>query len=387
MTRLRRQPMDRRSSARRPSAPVALGIALLACGLAAACSSSSGGSSADPSTTTAAAPAVARDKTAVAQLEKPQTTVGTTVPMAKAPPRGKTVVAMACQGSPACALYLNSFKAAGAVLGWKVITIAFTPTPEQVLSEMKYALSLHPDGIVINGVARSEFEAAFKDETGKPVPVVEQEIGDSVSPPVVAVQFGNAANYSWVAGIGKWAVANSNGNVHALYVTFANFPIEVPGVQGATNAIMTACPKTCSVHTLYVQVGSSTIPNQVASYVQAHPQTNYVLFSDATLSTGVYQALRGAGVAKGVTLAGLIPGTNGLADINSGVQKAYLTLPLAAEAWAGLDALARYFNDESQPTWSIPDQLMVKGNFSGIPTDIEPSHYAQTFAELWQLGK
>lgn len=327
---------------------------------------------------------LANSDSGLANVLKPPTTVGTTTSLPSRPPTGKTIVAMACSGLPPCEYYLTQFKAAADALGWKAITVAFQPTPEDILNKFRYAVSLHPDAIVINGVPRATFQNAL---INVHIPVIEQDINDNPSPPVVAVQNGVSAYDSFGALLGKWAVADSRHSAHAVLFTYANFPIGQTFINAAAKTIQDSCSQ-CSAKVVVVDASTTgtSLPSRVVSELQQDPKINYVLLQDGGMASGLIAALRGAGLFGKVRVAGAIPDATSLQDLQDGNQAAYVNLPLGQEAWQAMDGFARYFLHVPQPQWTIPAQVLVKGSFTAEDGHVEPPNYQDKFLQLWKVG-
>lgn len=321
----------------------------------------------------------------VEEALQPPTDVGTTEELPEAPPSGKTVVAMACEGLPPCELYLSQFEEAAAALGWEAVTVSFAPTPEDILDKFQYALDQAPDGIVINGVPRATFENALD---GVDIPIIQQDIDDKPSAPVVAVQNGTAAFEDFGKLIGDWAVHDSEGSADALLFTYSTFPIGQTLINAAADEITSTCSE-CSAEVVIVQPEDTgtALPGKIVSELQRNPDADYVLLQDGGMALGLIPALKAAGLEDRVTIAGGIPDSQALQDIETGVQAAYVNLPLGQQAWQGLDGLARALMGLPQPEWSIPAQILVKdGDYSAEDGHVEPPDYQNMFKELWKVN-
>jgi ABC-type sugar transport system substrate-binding protein len=124
---------------------------------------------------TAGNPGVAEAKKLVKPLLKGATSIGTNVPLSKKPPTGKTIIGMACN-LPVCLVYTDTFVKAAKLLGWKGVSLPFVPTPEAILAKVRQAIRMKPDGIVINGVESSVYEAALPEAAAAHIPIVSQAV-------------------------------------------------------------------------------------------------------------------------------------------------------------------------------------------------------------------
>ena len=152
----------RRSSRTSVVAVAAVGLALSV----AACGSSSHSSTGSPNTTTGSADYIERAdiklngtpgnsgsglQTAVQVGEQLPTSLSVTVPLASAPPKGKTFVWTNCD-SPQCPETETFIRQATTAAGWKLRVINYqTANPATLVAAMTQALQYHPAAVGVSG--------------------------------------------------------------------------------------------------------------------------------------------------------------------------------------------------------------------------------------------
>jgi ribose transport system substrate-binding protein len=339
-------------------------------------------------------PGVARAQAVAEPFFEVPTSVGTDVPLSKKPPTGRSIVVVACN-LPDCGLYADAIEAAAEPLGWEVTKLAFEPTPESILARVKEAISMEPDGIVVNAVARSTFEAALPDAIEQDIAFVTQSVPEDavkdVVPPFVAVQqtipdFARMGNI-----LGNWIVADSGGQANAIALAYANFPISHTIIGAAIGAMEENCPD-CEAEKVTVQATDigQKLPALIVSELQRDPDINYVVLQDGSMAVGLDAALREAGMLDRVKVVGTNGNPQTTEATRAGDEHGYVQYSLKRTAYGALDALARHFNGDPIEQLEMPLQILTKETIGDrsdqeVLYDMPPDLHEQ-FSELWRVS-
>lgn len=372
---------------------VACGLAALSAVLVAACGSS------PSSTTTSASQSATAGGTGASNVPAPPTTppsgIGVSVSLRAAPAKGETV---AC-ALPSCTSFTPGFEAATKALGWNLKVITYqsgnpAPAVDQAVSE-------GANYIAMAGEPPALFRQALATANAKHIPLIS---ANDTTPPApstgLMTQFGDQSMFGNEAvQLGEWIIANSGMKAHAVYVTIQDYPILQAGWTDLQSTFASYCPKTCSVAQLPITVNelaSGAVPGKLVSYLQTHPDVNYIDFSFADPLVGVIPALKAAGMASHVKITGQALGAapNVVAGLKDGSISAWVAQPNIYQAWLMVDAMARLsevmpLTQERQaaeePTWVVDtpsgvDNLNDSAGWNG------PSGFETDFLKLWKVG-
>jgi ribose transport system substrate-binding protein len=349
-------------------------------------------------TTAAAASDGATDTTAasgddLAVVTEPPTEMTVTEPLPSAP-EPKSVGYLVCPVE-ACESNVPFITDAVEALGWEITTISLdTSNPGEAFQQ---ALDAGVDYIALTGVPLAAIEEQMAAAEAAGVPVFECFSTDVPGGEAngLYAQCGGADSVGETGGtLANWVIEDSGGAANVLFVTIRDFPILVAQEDAVTADFAERCPD-CSIDSLSVTVadlGAGAIPQQVASYVQANPDTDYVWFSFSNLSGGVSEALDGAGLLDGVELVGVLFEDTQLQEIADGTNAAWTAVPNAYAMWVLADQMARVATDSWDPeveytasllpTWVVDDaetagQLLETHGWRG------PDGFEDAFRALW----
>jgi len=366
------------------SAAVTAALALGACGGGGDDGAAQGGSAADQA-------GVAEALTNVKKWSAAPTTVGLDAALPETPQKGKTIVHLRCFVEGCQAIYQGLDQATKA-LGWNAKAINMGPTPEEVGQAFDAALAMHPDGILISGVASAVYKQQLAEAKRQGIPVVTLSAADpatgmkgngiisSINGPDQAELYGKV--------VANWVAADSKGKARVAYFTIKNFPTLAPVTNAFTTELKRLCPD-CAVDKVEVQATDlgKRIPQQVVSAIQQQPDTKYVGFAFGQMSTGVRPALKGAGF-KDVKIVGAAPYAANLQALRDGSEDMWAGHTNVLQGWYAADAFARYWehtNLKPSDTLTMPTQVLTKAN---VPSDkwyVVPN-YEQKFESLWKVG-
>jgi len=319
----------------------------------------------------------------------------TLAPLPSAPPQGLSVISIGTP-SPALEPLVQGVKDAAAVLKWKADAITASATsPAALGSALQSAIQRKPKVIMLF--------SAF------PLSLFDRELKQAKADGIYVISFGG---YDYPIGGSSPVQANANGQG----VTALNGKLLVDTLVSlaghAPNAVFVndfAVPIWFSITKAYKQemaaVGGryhqlavnladtgTKIPQEIVSYLQAHPDTQYVVLSLDAFSTGLYQALAAAGLSnkvKVISQAGTGPAID---QIRSGQLTATVAIETAYESWRMMYAATRLVTGadmscnectelgQSQLIVTKNNLSLVKGNINNFPFDTSP------YLTAWHLG-
>jgi ribose transport system substrate-binding protein len=309
-------------------------------------------------------------------------------------PEPKSVAFVNCS-VPSCQDNEAYLQDAMDALGWDLtITTYDSANPG---SAFQQAIDSDVDYIATSGLPLSAFEEQMARAKDAGIPVFEVYSTDipAGEDNNLFSQIGGAASVEVSSDVlVDWSIDDSGGSANVLFVTIRDFPILVAEEDAVTAALDERCDD-CSVEVLPVTIddlGAGEVPQQVASYLQSNPDFDYVWFSFASLSTGVSDALDGAGLLEGKKLVGLQAEEPQVQELVDGTNAAWTAIPHPYGMWLLADQMARHatgvWSAEQEaeasviPAWVIDSPDVAEGLVStnGWPG---PDGFEDSFEELW----
>lgn len=371
--------------------------ALVACVAVAACGSSSSNSSNTEATTSAssssstgesaesASAGVKEAEAIVAQFSKTPTSITINTPVGKSIPTGKTIDFVDC-GIPTCTAVGKSVEAAAKVLGWKVKSITGSTEPAGAQAAFNTAISEKPSGVAYTGIARAEINQQLSKLAEMKIPVSTCCTTDPVGNGITNIARRAASSETSGKVASSFIVANSQGKANTLYVDLPVFPIYHPYRKSFEANYKKLCPS-CGLSVLEesaTAIGKNA-PQQIASYLAAHPSINYVFVVNDALSIGLPAAMQAAGV-NNVKFVGSDSTSANFPAVASGQELATIPASTAVLGWYQMDILARYYAGAPQVNESETEvQLWTAENIpkSGLNEVALNPHYQEQFKKLW----
>ncbi|MDW5593769.1 substrate-binding domain-containing protein [Conexibacter stalactiti] len=304
--------------------------------------------SATATTTTASGGAgLAAVEAKVAELRKPPRPIDVPA-LGRRPPSGRSAVWIGCK-YPECAAVAGALTPALKSLGWRLTTLTPDVTPEAIAAAWTQAVAEKPgvifaiDVVPVAAIA-AQLEQAEKDgikviTTGGPTQVGDQGVDAAIG----SVPF-HQAN---ATAMTDWAIADSQGKGKIVLLYDPSIPLQ-QSVLEAVEQAAAQCPD-CTLDTLRVQLAEAgkTIPGQVVSYIQSHPDVNYVITTGSG-ALGIGQALKSAGLTD-VKLASSFSQQQNLQLVKDGVEAAAIPNEGVSLGWRMADAAARLEAGETVP--------------------------------------
>lgn len=324
------------------------------------------------------------------------TEIGLTVPLSRFVSQ-KKVAWLECE-LPSCASAGADWLAIVELLGWdlkKIRSKSFEPAVA-----VRAALDWGADYIAITGSPIALYQEEFNEAISNGVKIASCFATDKPQTIVAGIEglLTQCGDTSFVRKSAEqlvpWTIVDSDADAHVVMVNIRDFPV----LLEAENIFRDTLKKRCSACTFDVipttvdDLGKGNVPQQVASYLQAQPQTNYVYFALADLSSGVSGALSLAGLAGNVSLIGGDFNKAALQEIVDGTHRAWSANPKALAAWVMahamvVDAAGDTFVEErvsaSLPTFVVDNAVVAQqllddgGEWNG------PANFEKQFTRLW----
>jgi ABC-type sugar transport system substrate-binding protein len=309
------------------------------------------------------------------------------------PPSGKTLYYVS-DGDPGQQLVEDGVQAAAQALKWHFKTISYNPAvPSSANSEVLAAIGQGAVGVVLATVPPESLVTAVAAAKAKGSHVVlignygpsiaGLELADTGAP-VIGPQESDLASFI------AYHSVQSNSAAHVLEVTtsgVAPFPPE----EAAFKSDLTKDCKDCTVASLNVGLSSyvsGQTSSSVVSYIQVHPDINYVDLLLGAAEGNMRAALNSAGL-NSVNIVGAIPNPAQNQEIKTGASLAWLQEPDEEEGWLAVDTVARAVtggNPSIDATTRLQLWMVDKENLhfnTSVLPDYPPG-YQHFFEHLWR---
>ncbi|MFL5846639.1 MAG: sugar ABC transporter substrate-binding protein [Solirubrobacteraceae bacterium] len=354
-------------------------------------SSTSDSSSTDSTTTQAQAadPIVDQAKAEVAKLSG-NPGIGIDAKLSKAPPQGKTFLFLQCN-YPVCAQIGDGMQEAATALGWKFERKTFDlAKPESLVSAVNNAAQQPPDFLALTTFPSQVWADGLEKLKAAKVPVIVGSIsGDEPQGEANGI-YGNIASdpSEGNAGAAKanWIIADSGGKGKAVHFSAT----DIATTHAETDQLKAGLEKCsgCSLDVVDVpSAGFAKIAGQTVSYLQAHPDTEYISYSFGDMTAGVDAALKAAGLLDKIKFVGVTPTLANLQAMKKGEEKgAWLGWPAALQGWEFVDVAARLsvgdeVGDAASPV--LPVQWLTQDTIKEPIALYEPEGYQDAYKTLW----
>ena len=336
--------------------------------------------------------AVARtDQSTLAQLraeveryKKRPTSIGVTAKLAERP-AGKLFLHMRC-AAPICVEASKEYGAAARALGMRFKALDAGATPDAITRAFNQAVSEKPDALVSGAIPpqlfRKQLDQLVKNGTEvilyATAPPNPKGITAVVFPPKEFTKIGTLlARFIYVDAKAK--------PTKAVYVQTPEFAALNYASDAFKKELKRLCAS-CDIDILNVQAAEigRVIPGKIVSYLQANPDTAYVVSQFGDLNVGVPQALRSAGIT-GKRLVSTQGSRVNMQYIKNGQEYANLISFLDVTYWQVLDITARAIAGQKYAVPPNPTQWIQKGNLNFNPNSPPPYgvNYKAQFRKVW----
>ncbi|HUA03963.1 MAG TPA: substrate-binding domain-containing protein [Solirubrobacteraceae bacterium] len=381
---------------------LALVTAVAVAGLTAGC-----GSSSSSSTTTASAAAntgtsstaaassstpswLAAAQSATSQAEQVPTAILQTPLGSFKPKSSGTIFHVACNlALEGCTKLANGIKAGTLAIGYQFKLCNGGTTANQINECFTQAIAAHPTAIVVNGIGESDAANSFAAAAKAGVPIVGSFTGDSPGINGVVTEVAGNTCAQQAKTVANAIIADSKGKANVLWVGTNTYTCNIQRQQGFLDQMKT-CP-TCTVKTLSFAIDAITsqLPSQLQSALQSNPNLTYVVGTFDAVALAATQAIRQAGKADSIKVAGFDGDAPDLQLVKEGSIQMWDDVTGGGEpGYAAVDAAARHAVNKQVPkVTDITTMLVTKSNYSQIaPAYQGPSGYEQQFKQLWGKG-
>jgi ribose transport system substrate-binding protein len=289
---------------------------------------------------------------AVLKAAQPTKHILVTKKSTKPYPRGSKYRAVFIHcGQPGCTIAATAIRQAIKAwrLGWRFSVVTTTGQPESVVNGLETAIRLKPSVVFVSGFPRTLFLPQLAKLRAMKIPVLSWSVDDKAGEGITFVN-GQPKDFNIAGKIqAAWVAVDSKGKAgRTLFVTLPNFTI-LEGVEAAYKRDLPKYCSGCTVDVMDMPIASlgSDAGNRIVSYLRAHSEVKYIVFSYDGINIGLPAALKAAGLQRKVKFIGLGPSSENLGYIAAGTQAA--TIPHGFwEVWVSfVDAAARILTGQS----------------------------------------
>jgi ribose transport system substrate-binding protein len=378
----------------------------LACVGVAACSSSGGSSSSSSQAGAQASTSASTSSNAnsqaltniLAPVANEPTTVGVTTPLSKPAPKGIKVVGLD-DGIVDENLYFQGMAAAANSLGWSFSKQSINDSnPQSVISAATSAISAGAKAVVMVSEQQSTIDKILPLAVQHHAVVLDTISSDSAHPGQILAstedhEFSTQGRYVIAAILQQAAASGQVAHIGETFIPqFATGLL--PEENGAKQVLAQYCPK-CTmdrINVSYEDVTNGAYVQDIASYLQTHPNINYLFATNAFFVNGLVPALKQAGIPI-PKIVGTEPTAANFSALKAGAAQEWFYVPQQVLGWVWTDELARYFTGDNYNIWNTtafdPQWLMTAQNIQQVPNvnDLNPpADYQAQFEKLWGVS-
>jgi ABC-type sugar transport system substrate-binding protein len=321
-------------------------------------------------------------------------------PLPKPAPTGKLVAFLEPTPTEAGTEIATGVQDAANLVHWKTKVIQYAYSdPTAVGSALLSAVNDNPNEIIIPNVAP---------------PQIRQGLAAAKAKGIIVVIVSPNGNFTGVSGVtaAEWSVqtpatasewglgpalailadaAKSGTTAHIGVVSSADLASLFTLITAKFKSTIAQYCSKCSVDDVNVplaDIGSGNGGKDVVSFMQTHPDVNYLFIEAGLFDNGVRSALDQVGLSK-VRIYGSVPGSAQLQELNHGGSSGWFYSDNALAGWVGVDTGLRAMtganvtihDNEVQPAWLIK----AADNVGNTPPS-DPALYASTFSKIWHVG-
>jgi ribose transport system substrate-binding protein len=303
------------------------------------------------------------------------------------PKPDQTIYHVACdQALQGCANLAKAIEAAADAIGYGFEICDGGSSPDTIAQCWTNAVNAKPDAIITNGigvdVAGDGYAAAAKAN----IPVVGMFTGNDLGVDGVVTEVAGDECGPQGEMAGNWVIADSGGDANVLFVGTQTFKCNQQRQSGFESA-MQKCTE-CKVSTLDFAIDAiqSTLPQQLQAKLQSTPDVDYVVGTFDAIALVAADAVRQAGKADSIRVAGFDADAPNLELIgNEDIQFADVTSGTTEPGYAAVDAAARSLvGEEVGESTDVTSMIVTPANIQEVGDGYAgPTGFEQQFAELW----
>jgi ribose transport system substrate-binding protein len=335
----------------------------------------------------------------LAALEQFPTSIGVTTPIPN-PPRNKTAVWLEVEEGQGIPDEVTApLKQAGALLNWKITVIPTQPTPQGVTTSMNTAVQLKPNVVFLAGFPPAAYQEQLNELKADGTVFIGYSLGLNQSPP---------AGFSWEGSTNAEAgnvnklmadqiAVDANGApAHVASFWLFTYQEEVNDANLFKTELSSTCPR-CTLAEENVNATSigTSLPQQIVAYLEAHPDTQYLVLGYAPMFTGVQQAVDAAGVGKSLKGALSFDGSEtDWKDIaqSNGLETWDFSESASDLAYEMFDAALRVLSgmptQQGVPLYGVPSVIVTRQNAAAWAQRdyVFIPNLAQQWEQLWGVS-
>ncbi|MCC4266930.1 MULTISPECIES: sugar ABC transporter substrate-binding protein [Microbacterium] len=306
-------------------------------------------------------------------------------------PTGKKFAYVECN-VPECAVVGAQMKVVIEELGGEFISFKQGTDTQSTAEAFQAAFDSRPDVLIQDAIEPQTWNAQLTQFKDAGIPVVSWTIPNDPPAEGISAVFNGGDTFRLVGRImADYVIAESDGEANAVIFFPPEYTVFSGLAEDFVDEIQTQCPD-CTVEAVSApasEIGSQ-LPNRVVSYVQANPDTDWVVGAFGSVLIGVPQALAAAGI-EGIDTLSQAGGQVNFQYIADGLQTADLSNDLNQEAWIAADIAAKLATGQAVDEVTInsrsAQKFITRENLDFAPEDGFASYpgYQEYFLGLWGL--
>lgn len=296
-------------------------------------------------------------------------------------------------GLPQALTILKGLRAAAATLGWSVDSITYDATnPATINSSIESAIAQKPAAIILNGLLTPQFTTEIAKAAADHIPLIPAATPDTAQAgvfPVLNTDVMNRYAGKILADVLLADAAKSGDTPHVVQLTVPVVATYLKPEDDGLEHELTAKCQACTRDLLNIDlpdVFNGNYTHQVVSYLQAHPDINYIVSDSGQLEDGLGAALQQAGLTN-VKRYGMSATNVQINELRSGLSGAWAVQAYQEQGWVIADQVARVIVGDPTDLWDNYSlgYVVTAANANDVdPNDPEfPADYQAQFKKLW----
>ena len=309
-------------------------------------------------------------------------------PLSSRPPTGKTVAIINC-AVPVCGLYTDAAEEAADALGWQTTVITTQFTPESYKAAWDSVVEQEPDVVFAAAVLPSSIVESEVSELQEAGSIIVTYAGDAPAGPDTPYTYSKANEAEQTQqGVvqGLIAIDDAQAGPEVLFLAVPDTPSAAPTGQALKDTVEEAGGSYSEIEVNSADIGAAA-PAQVVSYLQAHPDIEYVCLPWDDWIAGLPQALKSAGLDS-IKVIGTAANATSQQAVTEGEIFRSVVHPTAQNAWFMIDAALRQIVGDpvGDPNPPGPVAVVSPENVDEIGDASSWPHLDAKFLEAWQVG-
>ena len=257
-------------------------------------------------------------------------------------------------------------KQATDLLGWNLKVLSTDGSPQQVQNAWEQIVREKPDGVIYTATPRSQIDQYITQASANGTKIAACCIVEPATNGIVWTTSTPDQAAALAKVMAAWPIVDAakTGNMKpgAVYLNVPDFSILTSAGESVKKTYNELCPG-CEYNQLDIGLANlNGAPDQVVSFLRAHPDTKYIIQSTDSVFLGVPAALKAAGL-NDIKIFGEGPTSAVQANVASGVQAGTMAFAFYEIMFAAVDAIARAEAGAPQvPNFNPPNWILAKDN-------------------------